>query len=469
MSVRILVGDVRAKLRELPPESVNCVVTSPPYWALRDYGTATWEGGNSSCDHRSPTMREGRDEDRAMLAGSASTNSAQLLNAVSAGKCGKCGAIRVDSQLGLEPTPQLHVAAMVDVFREIKRVLRPDGVCWVNYGDSYAGSVNGRSAADTKAEGNDDRTFRDKPMGNAVAGLKPKDLCGVPFRFALAMQADGWWWRSCLPWVKRNGMPESITDRPATSVEYVFMFTKSGSPTCWKHRRHGWVWIAPEPDYVWRHRKTGEERRDDPKDDHVWRRVNLWRAFDYWYDADAVRRDLAPTSIDRLSQDVENQAGSDRANGGRKTNGAMKAVSRFKAPRGTGPRHSAYDTNHQSLDQVERGQRNFRNGDLFFESITGPHGLLTDEDGLPLALDVPPQPFRQAHFATFPPKLIEPLIKAGCPKTGIVLDPFGGAGTTGMVADRLQRDAILIELNPAYAELAERRIAGDGGMFSEVA
>ncbi len=440
MSTRIMVGDVREQLKLLPDESVHCVVTSPPYWALRDYGTATWEGGDAGCDHRSPTMREGRDENRAMLAGSAATNNMQLLNAVSAGKCGKCGAIRADSQLGLEPTPQLHVEAMVDVFREVKRVLRKDGVCWVNYGDSYAGSINGRSAEDTKAIGNDDRTFRNKPINNAAGGLKPKDLCGVPFRFALAMQDAGWWWRSCLPWVKRNGMPESITDRPASSVEYVFMFTKSAR---------------------------------------------------YWYDASAVRRELADASVDRLAQDIEGQAGSLRANGGAKTNGAMKAVGGKKQDghgrrhagfnarwdekekaarsRGVPPRHAQYENSDQpGLDDVERGSRNFRNSDLFFESLAGPHGLLTDADGNPLALDVPPQPFRGAHFATFPPKLIEPLIKAGCPEGGTLLDPFGGAGTSGMVAHRLGRHAILIELNPVSVEISRDRLTGDGGMFADV-
>lgn len=360
MSVRILLGDVRDRLKELPDESVHCVVTSPPYWGLRDYG--------------------------------------------------------IGGQLGLEPTPQGHVAAMVGVFREVRRVLRKDGVCWVNYGDSYAGSVNGRSAADTKALGNDDRTFRDKPFGTATGGLKPKDLCGVPFRFALAMQDDGWWWRSCLPWVKRNGMPESIKDRPATAVEYVFMFSRSAR---------------------------------------------------YWYDADAVRRQLAPSSIPRLAQDTENQAGSKRANGGAKTNGTMKAVG--GRSRGVPPRHAQYASSDQSgLDDVERGERNFRNSDLFFESLDCPHGLLTDSEGAPLALDVPPQPFREAHFATFPPNLIEPLVKAGCPAGGTMLDPFGGAGTTGLVADRLGRNAILIELNPEYAEIARRRIAKDSTLFADV-
>lgn len=304
---------------------------------------------------------------------------------------------------------------MVEVFREVRRVLRKDGVCWVNYGDSYATSANGRSAADTKTAGNDDRTFRDKPFGTAVGGLKAKDLCMIPFRFALAMQDDGWWLRSVMPWVKRNGMPESIKDRPATAVEYVFMFAKSAR---------------------------------------------------YCYDADAVRRQMAPSSGPRLAQNIEAQEGSYRANGGAKTNGAMKAVR--GRPGGKKPEQFDDLISGAGRSGVGEGQdnRNFRNADLFFESLDGPHGLLTDGDGNPLALDVCPQPFREAHFATFPPKLIEPLILAGCPRDGTVLDPFGGAGTTGLVADRLQRRAILIELNPQYGDMARERIRKDAPLFA---
>ncbi|MCA3247376.1 MAG: site-specific DNA-methyltransferase [Azospirillum sp.] len=365
MTVRILLGDVRSRLQQLPSDSVHCVVTSPPYWGLRDYG--------------------------------------------------------VPGQIGLEPTPQAHVAAMVDVFREVRRVLRPDGVCWVNYGDSYATAVNGRSAADTKAAGNDDRTFRDKPFSTVAGGLKPKDLCMIPSRFAIGMQDDGWWLRSMLPWVKRNSMPESIADRPATATEYVFLFSKS-------------------------------ER--------------------YWYDAEAVRRQAAPSSLQRWDQNIEGQTGSARANGGRKTNGNMKAVGgpRADKQRGHGRRHQGFNERWDAMERDEQiaAGRNFRNTDLFFESLKEPHGLITDSEGRPLALDVPPQPFRDAHFATFPPALIEPMIKAGCPIGGTVLDPFGGAGTTGLVADRNKRNAILIELNPEYAAIARRRIEGDGGLFAAV-
>lgn len=171
MTVTILNDDVLAALRALPDASFGVVVTSPPYWGLRDYGVA--------------------------------------------------------GQLGLEPTLGEHLERMVEVFAEVHRVLKDDGVLWVNYGDCYATTPNGRSAADTKAVGNDDRTFRDKPFSTVQGVLKPKDLCMVPNRFAIAMQDWGWWVRSEIIWAKPNPMPESIKDRPATAHEKVFMFTKA--------------------------------------------------------------------------------------------------------------------------------------------------------------------------------------------------------------------------------------------------
>jgi len=399
MSVRILQGDCREVLKTLEPESVDCVVTSPPYWGLRDYG--------------------------------------------------------VDGQLGLEPTLGEHIETMVGVFREVHRVLKKTGTVWLNYGDCYATSPNGRSAADTKAAGNDDRTFRDKPFstigpiydphggqvpdnknrkartgatdnkgnkasdhgGRIRAGglLKPKDLCMVPERLFIALQDDGWWVRSKLPWIKRNGMPESISDRPANSLEQVGLLTKS-------------------------------ER--------------------YWYDAEAVRKAASPSTNARVAQDIASQAGSLRANGGAKTNGPMKAVVRKP---GVTPKSAAEDTNikakasfHASTTEV-LNDRNFRNTDLFFSSLQEPWGLISDANGTPLAIDVTPQGFREAHFATFPPGLIEPLIKAGCPEHGVVLDPFGGAGTVGIVADRMHRNAILIELKAEYVDIARARLSDDRG------
>jgi DNA modification methylase len=371
MTVTIRHGDCREVLRTLPDESVHCVVTSPPYWGLRDYGVA--------------------------------------------------------GQLGMEPSLGEHLQVMVEVFREVRRVLRTDGTCWVNYGDCYATTPNGRSAAATKAAGNDDRTFRDKPFstigpifvhsprdadrrgnnstlqgaappntpGRIEAGgvLKPKDLCMIPNRFAIALQDDGWWVRSEIIWHKPNPMPESVSDRPSGCHEKIWLLTKS-------------------------------ER--------------------YAYDAEAVLQPVTGNTHARVAQDVAAQIGSARANGGKKTNGNMKAVVRSPKIQAAG---SGVKNNSSFIDAVALTvlQRNLRN-----------------------VWTVPTAAFSEAHFATFPPALIEPCIKAGCPVGGVVLDPFGGAGTTGLVADRLGRDAILIELNPEYSAMAERRISNDAGMFADV-
>ena len=333
------IGDVRAILAAMEADSVDCVVTSPPYWGLRDYG--------------------------------------------------------VDGQIGLELTLGEHLYVMVQVFEAVRRVLKPTGTLWLNYGDCYATSPNGRSAADTKATGNDDRTFRDKPFSTIGGVLKAKDLAMVPNRLAIALQEAGWWVRSEIVWAKPNPMPESIRDRPATSHEKIFMLSKSAR---------------------------------------------------YFYDKDAVRQPSAVSSIARWDQDVESQEGSHRANGGTKTNGTMKAVGgpreKVRGADVASPKHAGH-VNRTLLDDTLRGfGRNLRNYEPAPVNVW----------------NIATRPFSDAHFATFPPELAERCILAGCPKGGMVLDPFGGAGTTALVALRHGRRAALIELNPEYAEMAQRRI-----------
>jgi DNA modification methylase len=332
--VTLHVGDVRQVLSKMPDTSVNCVVTSPPYFGLRDYGVA--------------------------------------------------------GQIGLEATPSEFVAAMVDVFREIRRVLRDDGTLWLNLGDSYnnsdkwggGGANTGKHRRTPDGDVASWKAVRRKWGG--MEGLKPKDLIGIPWRVAFALQEDGWYLRKDIIWHKPNPMPESVTDRPTSAHEHLFFLTKSQR---------------------------------------------------YWYDADAIREGMAPSSIARLSQsNLQNQIGSTRAHAGGKTNGNMKAVGRV---RGVPPRHAQYESSDQSgLDEVTRGGgRNARD-----------------------VWTIATQPFSEAHFATFPPELPRRCILAGCPKGGVVLDPFGGAGTTALVALRHGRRAELIELNPEYAAMARRRI-----------
>jgi len=337
--VRILVGDCRTELAKLADASVNCCVTSPPYFGLRDYG--------------------------------------------------------VDGQIGLEATPVAFVAELVAVFREVRRVLRDDGTLWLNLGDSYASQPSwGRDAGTSSLDGRKQGREGGQSSDRTAWGLKPKDLVGIPWRVAFALQADGWYLRQDIIWAKPNPMPESVQDRCTKAHEYVFLLSKS------------------------------------PR---------------YWYDADAIAEPVTASTVARLAQDIDNQQGSDRVPG--KTNGTMKA----KPPRFGGSKYGD-DT---------RPESNTKSGNEYTDTNSGMRNARS-------IWNIATQPFSEAHFATFPPELAERCIKAGCPEGGIVLDPFFGAGTTGLVADRLQRNCIGIELNPAYAEIARNRIHRDAGMFAAV-
>jgi DNA modification methylase len=226
-------GDVRAVLATLPERSVQTCITSPPYWGLRDYGTASWEGGDADCGHTA-----GRGGNLANSEASTRGGGHKMVESQTVpfrGDCGKCGARRVDNQLGLERTPEEYVASMVDVFRGVRRVLRDDGTLWLNLGDSYAGSATvGRNDADrlsVGAAGGHGGGISPPRMGTSVravkeTGLKPKDLVGIPWRVAFALQADGWYLRSEVIWGKPNPMPESVTDRPTKAHEQIFLFAK---------------------------------------------------------------------------------------------------------------------------------------------------------------------------------------------------------------------------------------------------
>jgi len=232
-------GDSLAILRTLPAGIAQTCVTSPPYWGLRDYGTGQWTGGDEACDHvATETQRTPWANSRPGPAGQNGKNAySRNETKETGGNCGRCGAQRVDSQLGLESTPTEYVENMVALFREVRRVLRDDGTLWLNLGDSYASTppgntTKGVSAAST-LNGIDSDRYRDTlDQGHAtkrntvVAGLKPKDLVGIPWRIAFALQADGWYLRSDIIWNKPNPMPESVTDRPTKSHEYVFLFSK---------------------------------------------------------------------------------------------------------------------------------------------------------------------------------------------------------------------------------------------------
>jgi len=217
--ITIYNGDALEILPLLPAESVHCCVTSPPYWGLRDYGTAQWEGGDEGCEHeghRSMTGAPGSDKQ-------ASNHGA---NAVAAVACRHCGAKRIDSQIGLEKSPGEYISRLVSLFAEVRRVLRKDGTLWLNLGDSYSATTKGSGGHNPKQDSNVGAWHSDRKW-QIPSGLKPKDLCGIPWRVAFALQEADWWLRSDIIWAKPAPMPESVTDRPTKAHEYIFLLAKS--------------------------------------------------------------------------------------------------------------------------------------------------------------------------------------------------------------------------------------------------
>ncbi len=443
MSIRLIGGDCREVLATLPANSVHCVVSSPPYFGLRDYGTAQWAGGDAACDHARP-VRPQRDNSGGLVNNRLDTRGTQAWSDATAQAqysqtCGKCGATRVDRQIGLEASPDLYLAEMVAVFREVRRVLRPDGTCWVNMGDSFSSgngtrsNNNGTGASSLKSDGRAEASrlhslSLTKTIGMELPrvehGLAPKQLLMMPARLALALQADGWWLRSQIVWAKPNPMPESVTDRPTSSYEMVYLLAKAAR---------------------------------------------------YFYDADAVR-------------EPHEEPGRVQVNAGARPRSLVRA---FVAG------------DERGYNPAGRSCRN--------------------------VWTIATAPYSEAHFATFPPALAERCIRAGTSERGCcaacgapwarvvertamvldrserthpmgrtrtsgtmiepptstttgwapscacdadvvpatVLDPFAGAGTTLLVADRLQRDAIGIELNPDYTRMAMDRCRDDAPLFAE--
>jgi len=265
-------GDCMEVMRQLPSKSVNCGITSPPYFGLRNYG--------------------------------------------------------IDGQLGLEPTPEAYISNLVSVFQEFKRVLRDDGTLWLNLGDSYTGG------------------------GKVVSNLKPKNLVGIPWRVAFALQTDGWYLRQDIIWHKPNPMPESITDRCTKAHEYIFLLSKS------------------------------------PK---------------YYYDYEVIKK---PCVV---------------------------------------PLRTRKRLNGKRNDELSKGQDTCC-------------GVISEFRNKRSVWTVTTNNFKEAHFATFPPDLILPCVLAGCPKDGVIMDMFFGAGTTGLVAIENKRKFIGVELSEKYCEIAAKRI-----------
>ena len=410
------IGECRDVMRELIAQGVKvqCVVTSPPYWGLRDYGTGTWEGGDAECDH----VKAGK-------VGSASIDI-----------CGKCGARRVDKQLGLEPRHdcgawtqaevvsesaveeeidasvydeetgdwlryekrrrqrrirtqrikqlcgECYVCDMVEVFRLVCKLLDDSGTLWLNLGDSYINGGKGvyqssrATAKDSKQRSNLANDFIGAPNRRPQPGLKNKDLCMMPARVALALQADGWYLRQDIIWHKPNTMPESVTDRCTKAHEYLFLLTKS-------------------------------ER--------------------YYFDAEAIKEPSSYTTYARLP--------------GNKTHKGLTAYEQG---------HIEHRTKAGLVNYAERMRASWKTPDGSVIPVwCNKRSVWT----------ISSERFSGAHFATFPKKLVEPCILAGSRPGDIVFDPFIGSGTVGQVAENLGRQWIGIDLNPEYAKLARVRTA----------
>ena len=384
MTVSIQTGDALACLAAMPANGVHCAVTSPPYWGLRDYGLKPliWDG-DPQCRHRWGV--EGKSAQR-LRNGVGSDTAKQAvpltLHPRTGAFCARCGAWR--GSLGLEPDYRLYVDHLVAVMRAVRRVLRPDGTLWLNLGDCYATGAGKAKRAGGGAQGDNwerkrPRGYRGahdpdpKDLGSGLAGfqpnrmpqpgLKPKDLVGIPWRVAFALQDDGWWLRRDHIWAKPNPMPESCVDRCTTAHEYLFLLTKSAR---------------------------------------------------YYYDRAAIREPFATHPRWRYPARAQVT--------GRGSQGAAAARGDDRDKSG------GFPTNNSG--------RNKRS-----------------------VWTIATAPFAGPHFATFPPALAEPCILAGCPAGGTVLDPFIGSGTTALVADRLGRDCIGIDLDPAAPAMLRGRLA----------
>ena len=261
----------------LPDASVHCVVTSPPYWGLRDYGLGQWQGGDAECGHK--RLAKDRQKEHGLtdrLPGTAAYGG----NAEEPwpdGVCGLCGAVQQAAGIGLEPTLGEWVEHIVAVMREVRRVLRDDGTVWLNLGDAYA-SI-GRSpkkespgVGATQAMPRVEREVTWQAGGGhnfnweLPGGIRPKNLMGQPWRVAFALQDDGWVLRSSIIWHKPNPMPESVTDRPTNAYENIFLFSKSNKSLYWSHRDHGGTRVVPEADYRWKDASNGTEYDQEPED-----------------------------------------------------------------------------------------------------------------------------------------------------------------------------------------------------------
>ncbi len=366
--VRIITGDCLEVMKLLPDASVHCCVTSPPYWGLRDYG--------------------------------------------------------VEGQIGLEKTSEQYVEKLVAILREVWRLLRDDGTLWLNLGDSYCSHAGQRTSEHSRGPKQCTNRGSCDTGSRKVAGLKPKDMVGIPWTVAFALRADGWYLRSDVIWAKPNVMPESVTDRPTKAHEYIFLLSKSE-----RYYYDAQAVLEPVQSGLSDVRKMLEQKdRIDAKHFHV---------------------DAGPLAAANHRTHIGNK----RAVGGMKREGPNSGM---RVSHTLGREDSKPNPSRSALRV--HGNAPGRHGDGG-KACNDPDQLFRNKRSV---WTVATSTFHGAHFATFPTDLIAPCILAGCPQGGTVLDPFGGSGTTGEVAERHGRHSVLIELNPKYVELALARTAQMG-------
>ena len=410
-------GDCREKLKELPNNFFHTVITSPPYWGLRDYGTGKWIGGDPNCSHIAGKSRN--DADREF--GTKETLTVQYRDV-----CKDCGAVREDNQIGMEASPEEYVRKIVRTFQEVKRVLRDDGTLWLNLGDSY--SSGGRtSTTNQTVRGDKDYGVTRPPVSGSI---KPKDLVGIPWRVALALQEDGWYLRQDIIWHKPNPMPESVKDRCTKAHEYIFLLSKSEQ---------------------------------------------------YYYDSQAIM------------EEAQDWGTRDRANGKYHNEGTGLNPH-------TGLEKSYTHRNKRSVWTVPVKPYHDAHFAVFPTTLIEPAILagcppkICSECGTPyerkmVTIEVPERETRDNMVGVIPKrdktsrmnsKDMKSLVQedmgftknCSCSESqtsaGRVLDPFGGSGTTALVADRHGRDATIIELNQKYVDIAENRLGSDAPLFTEL-
>ena len=450
-------------LKSMVSESVDVCVTSPPYWGLRDYGTADWQGGDADCDHKGKPFATKANVNKNTNGSNDTKNAAD--REFYKETCPKCGAVRVDSQLGLEKTPEEYVANMVALFREVRRVLKADGVLWLNLGDSYFGSNCGYGDTRKNNSVSIPEVYGSCKKPQASQG-KPKDLVGIPWRVAFALQADGWYLRQDIIWHKPNPMPESVRDRCTKSHEYIFMLTKSAKYYFDSDAIKENANTAP---HKMGGKQTCKDRNDGNRQDVII--------------GDGYRNKRSVWTVDSKFESIDIEA--EHRQGMHKERGSG-IVEKRNLPDKT----VFIDTirKHFTLNQLVEltGEpktliEHWFRRDECFSYPTKEAWEKVNTDLFPELLEVwfesdaidknnsgyrnkrsvwtvSTKPYKEAHFATYPPDLILPCILTSKPNA-VILDPFFGSGTTGLVAVQNGRKYIGIDLNKDYCEIAVNRIS----------